>query len=251
MITLTRKNLTKLLLFNSALLILNVVVFSNAFLKVQIMGGSTFETAIGLAVIFISVALFIVINLQMINQPSGRINPMLTLEKITNLDSCFTVLTNMDYAGSFTGKIAEIKQQIQQMKKKITLIKEILLQKFSASEISYQKFRGTLDSAETIMCANIRSIINKISAFDDEEYNQLAKGRSRLKPEIARQKLEIYQQYIDYVNLAVEDNDEILLRLDKLLLEISRFNSIDSGELENMQAVKDLDSLISDTRWYR
>ncbi len=241
----------KLIALNTALLLVNVVVFSNAFLKVQLIGGSPLESAAGIAIVFLSIVSFFYFNLQIINQPSGKIDPKATVDKITNLDTCLKVLDDMDYAGTFSAKISEIKLQIQQMKKKLTLITEILLQKFSASEISYQKFKATLDSAETVLCANIKSIINKISAFDDEEYNQLSKGRSRLKPEIARQKLDIYQQYINYVDLAVEDNDELLLRLDKLLLEISKFNSIDPGALDNMQAVKDLDSLISDTRWYR
>lgn len=248
---LNKGTITKLAIFNGILLAVNVALFSNAFLKVRLFGGSALETAVGLTAVVLTVILFFYVNLQIINAPMKKIAPRQTLDKLNDLESCRLAIGGMGYSGTFSQKMGEIQQQIGQMQKKQELIRDILLQKFSDTEMSYQKFKATVDGSENVMCANIRSIINRIYAFDEEEYNGLVKGRSRLSKSIAEQKLGIYREYIDYVEKAVEDNDEILLRLDKLLLEISKFNSIDAGELENMQAVKELDSLITDTKWYR
>lgn len=244
-------SITKLLLFNAALLAVNVVVFSNAFLKIRLFNGTAIESAIGITVAVMSVVLFFYVNLLIINAPSKKIDPKLTIAKINSLESCYVTIERMGYSGTFSQKMSEILEQIQKMQKKKELIKDILLQKFSDTEMSYQKFKAIVDSTENIMCLNIKSIINRICAFDEEEYNEIVKGKSRLHANIAEQKIEIYKQYIDFVEKAVEDNDEILLRLDKLLLEISKFNSIDAGELENMVAMKELDSLITDTKWYK
>ena len=61
----------------------------------------------------------------------------------------------------------------------------------------------------------------------------------------------MYEEYITFVKDSVEDNEEILLKLDKVLLELSKFNSLDDGELENMNAIKDVDELISKINLYK
>jgi hypothetical protein len=246
-----RSTIIKLVIFNIALFIVNIAVFSNAFLKVRLFGDSLLETLIGIAVILCSVFLFIFINMRLIWGRPAKIDPTQTVDKITDLDSCHNTIVHLNYSGTFSAKLDEVLEQIQKMQKKKGLIKDILLQKFSDTEMSYGKFAGNVDSAEKIMCVNIKSMLNKICAFDEEEYNEIKNGKSDLRQSIAVQKMEIYNEYIDFVNQAVDGNDEILLRLDKLLLEISKFNTLNAGELENMEAMHALDDLIRDTKWYK
>lgn len=246
-----RKTIIKLLIFNAALFLINIAVFSNAFLKVSIFGESILETIIGLIVIVGSVFLFIFINLRIIKGPTPKIDPTVTVEKITDLDSCRSTISHLKYSGTFAAKLDEVLEQIEKMQKKKGLISDILRQKFADTEMSYGKFLGIVESAEKIMCVNIKSMLNKICAFDEEEYNEIKNNKSQLNQSIATQKMEIYNEYIDFVNQAVVGNEEILLRLDKLLLEISKFNSLSAGELENMEAMHELDDLIRDTKWYK
>ena len=42
-----------------------------------------------------------------------------------------------------------------------------------------------------------------------------------------KEKLDIYNEYIDFVDNATRTNEEILLKLDKILLEISKYNSLE------------------------
>ncbi len=241
----------KLIAFNLALILVNIAVFSNAFFKVQVFGGSILETLIGLVVIIGSVFLFIYVNYRIIKGRAPKIDPTLTADKITDLNSCRDTINRLKYSGTFSAKLEEVSEQISKMEKKKDLIKDILLQKFSDTEMSYGKFTGVVDSAEKVMCLNIKSMLNKICAFDEEEYNEIKTGKSELDKNIAAQKMGIYNEYIDYVNRSVVGNEEILLRLDKLLLEISKFNSLSNGELETMEALQELDNLIRDTKWYK
>ena len=248
---LQKGTVTKLILFNGVLIAVNVALFSRAFLGLSLLGGGALESAAGFATIVVSAVLFFYVNLQIINAPAKKIDPKALLDKLGSLESCHEALGRIGYVGTFSVKIGEIREQIENMQRKKELIRDILLQKFNDTEMSYQKFKAIVDSAEKVMVINIRSIINRIYAFDEEEYDALARGKSRFSKAIAEQKLAIFREYIDYVGNAVEDNDEILLRLDKLLFEISKFNSVDEGELEGMQALKELDQLITDTKWYR
>lgn len=246
-----RNIIKKLIIFNLLILAINVAVFSNAFLKVRLFGDSILETLVGLAVIICSVFVFLFVNFRLVNGRTSKIDHEMTLQNITDLESCKNTIVRLGYSGTFSRKLEEVLEQIQKQQKKKGLIIDILHQKFSDAEMSYGKFTGIVESAEQIMCANIKSTLNKICAFDEDEYNEMKEGRSNLRQSIATEKMAIYNEYISFVDKAVDGNDEILLRLDKLLLELSEFNSMRPEDLENMDAIRELDNLIRDAKWYK
>ena len=65
------------------------------------------------------------------------------------------------------------------------------------------------------------------------------------------EKFKVYNEYIRFVKEATEDNEQILLKLDKLLLEISGLNCIESGELEQMAGMIEIDNLIKQAKYYK
>ena len=75
--------------------------------------------------------------------------------------------------------------------------------------------------------------------------------KENINSKISQEKIEMFQKYITFVKESVENNEEILLKLDKVLLELSKFNSLEDGELENMNAVKEVDELINKIKFYK
>ena len=143
--------------------------------------------------------------------------------------------------------------QIERLQKKNKTIRDILLQIFSASEISYQKFDAVIAEVEKIFFMNIRSILNKLNAFDEEDYNFIRKKyeAGAISQQFMEEKFKVYDEYITFVKAATEDNEQILLKLDKLLLEISGLNSIESGQLEQMAGMIEIDNLIKQAKYYK
>lgn len=132
-------------------------------------------------------------------------------------------------------------------------IKDVLLQKFNSSEMSYSKFDYTIKEIENVFFINIKSILNKLNAFDEEDYKRIRKedAQKKFSTEFIQEKLGVYNEYIAFIKDAIEDNEQIILKLDKLLLEISKLNSLEAGELENMSAFKEIDDLINKTKLYK
>ena len=56
---------------------------------------------------------------------------------------------------------------------------------------------------------------------------------------------------MNFLKAATEDNEQILLKLDKLLLEISGLNSVESGQLEQMTGMIEIDNLIKQAKYYK
>jgi hypothetical protein len=153
----------------------------------------------------------------------------------------------------FEKTVVLLLDQIERLQKKNKIIRDILLQIFSASEIAYKKFDAVIAEVEKIFFMNLRSILNKMNAFDEEDYNSIRTKQESgaFSQQFIAEKFKVYDEYINFVKAATEDNEQILLKLDKLLLEISGLNSVESGQLEQMAGMIEIDNLIKQAKYYK
>jgi hypothetical protein len=231
---------------NLTIAIIDIIIFSPGLLDIQVGGTSVFATAFGVTAILMSGLVFVYGNFKLLFAPEKIIIP---INEIKTAADCIDALKQNYVKGTFSRDIDTILEQIERLLKKKETIKEILLQKFDSSEMSYQKFQGAVADAENIFYMNIKSILNKLNSFDEKDYIRIQKNKQRkFSQEFIRTKMSIYNEYISFVKNSIEDNEQILLKLDKFLLEISKFNSLENGEIEN--AMKEIDELINKTKFY-
>lgn len=238
-----------LIKINSAIVILNIVLFSPGLLNIEIGGTSIFKTALGVTIIIMSIIIFIIGNYSILMKEDNDIN----IYKVVTSDDCIEALNENKYKKIFSSDIDILLDQIDRIENKVDTIEDILIQKFSISEMSYKKFNYVILDIKNLFYVNIKSIINKINIFDQKEYKKINKriNNETNQNKILIEKINMYKEYITFVKNAIEDNEEILLRLDKVLLELSKFNSLDEGELENMSAMDNIDDLISKIKLYK
>lgn len=227
----------------------DTILFSPGLLGIQMGGVSTFATAFGATAIFMSVVVFVFGNYKLIVEKKKIIQT----SDIKTAEDCINALKQNYGKKTFAKDIATILEQIERFQKKKETIKDILLQKFNSTEISYSKFDGTILDVENVFYVNIKSILNKLNAFDEEDYNRIRKdgAQKKFSMEFIQTKMSIYNEYILFVKNATEDNEQIILKLDKILLEISKLNTLEDGEIENMSAMKEIDELINKTKFYK
>ncbi|MBQ5695169.1 MAG: hypothetical protein IIV48_00785 [Clostridium sp.] len=238
-----------LIKINSAIVILNIVLFSPGLLNIEIGGTSILKTALGVTIITMSIIIFIIGNYSILMKEDNDIN----IYKVVTSDDCIEALNENKYKKIFSSDIDILLEQIDRIENKVDTIEDILIQKFSISEMSYKKFNYVILDIKNLFYVNIKSIINKINIFDQNEYKKINKriNNETNQNKILIEKINMYKEYITFVKNAIEDNEEILLRLDKVLLELSKFNSLDEGELENMSAMDNIDDLISKIKLYK
>ena len=63
--------------------------------------------------------------------------------------------------------------------------------------------------------------------------------------------MQIYNEYLDFVKNATATNEDILLKLDKMLFEVSSYNSLDNGEVKELPALAEMDELIKNANLYK
>ena len=241
------RRIKQLILLNSAIVLFNIALFSNALLGLALFSGSALSISIAWTALLGSVFVFVKGNTQIISRPETRI----LLQNVNSLDSCVAVFEEAIHNGDvFDENILRNIEQIKRFRRKHDTIKDMLLQKFSAEELSYQKFMGVLLEVENVIYMNMRSILNKISAFDVAEYEAMQR-KGFHDDALAREKLGIYNEYISFVDRATKTNEEILLKLDRMLLEISRYSSLDDGDVRRLPAIIEIDELIKNASLYK
>lgn len=237
----------KIVLLNSGIIAVNIIFFSPGFIGLKLGGGNALEGALGGTLIIMSGIIFIVGNGHYLLVQEKMI---LAAELKTKEDYKIAIRQHASKK-TFTKSVFYILKQIERLDKKNTVIRDVLLQKFTLEELSYGKFTGALKQIEELFYLNLRSIINKLNVFDQEEYDQLNGKKANFSEQIEKEKRKVYKEYISFIEHSIEDNEQILLKLDQLLLELSKFNSLEDGEIEAMPAMLEIDELISKTKFYQ
>ena len=241
------KKIRQLIILNAAIVLVNIALFSRALLGLALFSGTAITISLAWTAIVSSALAFFKGNSMILEHKETR----MLLQGIRSLNDCVPVFQEALHKGDvFDENILRNLEQIKRFKRKHDTINDILLQKFSANEMSYQKFSSVLQDVESVIYTNMRSILNKISAFDIEEYEAMQK-RGFQSSEVSQEKMEIYNEYISFVNNATRTNEDILLKLDKMLLEISRYNSLDDGDVQKLPAIVEMDELIKNANLYK
>ena len=241
------KKKKQLIMLNSVIVLVNIALFSRPLLGLSLFAGTALSISIAWTAVVGSVFAFFKGNSMILEQKETRF----FLQGIRSLNDCVHVFQEAINIGEvFDENILKNIAQIKRFKRKHNTIDDILRQKFSVDEMSFQKFSGVLHDVEDVIFRNMRSILNKISAFDMDEYETMQK-KGFHADELSREKMDIYNEYIIFVNNATKTNEDILLKLDKMLLEISRYNSLEDGDVQKLPAIVEMDELIKNANLYK
>ncbi len=245
----TKSKILKLAALNVGIVLLNVTLFSPGFMNIRMGGQNALSTAIGGTAIFMSFAVFLYGNYKLISQ-KGKTSTI-QIRDIKNKEDCILMLKRSYGKRTFDSDISVILEQVEILGKKKEKIKDILLQKYNIIDKNFERFSNILFDVEYVFYTNVKSILNKINTFDEEEYNRIKiTGELRYSEKFIATKKSIYNEYISFVKNSIEDNEEIILRLDALLLEITKLDSLAEGEIDNMTEIKQLDELINKIKYY-
>ena len=241
-----RKKQIRLLSLNLGIASANIIAFG--LIRLGFPGSSALEMAFSGTIIVMSGIGLTYGNYKLLTEKEIIIPP-----PEWTPEYCIEALNNHQELKTFEENIDFLLAQIERLQKKNKTIRDILLQFFSGSEISYQKFDAVIADVEKIFVKNMRSIHNKMNAFDEDDYISIRKKyeAGAISKQVMEEKFKVYDEYITFVKAATEYNEQILLKLDKLLLEISDLNCVEPGQLEQMPGMIEIDNLIKEAKYYK
>lgn len=214
-------------------------------LKLELIGGGGLATAFGITIFFLSAVGVIYGNYRLFAPPERSIPMPPTPEDYIE------ALNKHRGLKTFEEDINLAIDQIARLQKKNKNILVILPQIFGDSEITCNKFSAAIAEVKNAFFANIRNMLNKLDTFDEEDYNFIREKHEEgaVSQQIMKDKFEVYNEYVTIVKAATEDNEQILLMLDKLLLRISDIKCPDSSRRDQM--AETIDDLINQLKYYK
>jgi len=244
----------KFLFLNVGIIVVNIVVFGVLHISI---GKNTLSTIFGVLVIIASVFAFI----------GGNISILLQKKK-TNLGKDFKdneMGMDKEYLSSveetnrktrvFRKEMNKTTQQLERLNARNNALNAILLQHFKPTEMTYLKFRAVIDSVNSVFRDNVLKILERINMFDENDYISLIykmkKNPTEAKAQNNIDKMKIYLEHMNYVKTLVEDNEVIIMKMDKLMLELSKLSELNADNIENVSAIQDINELISQTKYYK
>ena len=241
------KKKLKLFLLNFIIALVNIILFSNAFVGLALFSGPALSIAFAWTAIALSGIVFVVGNKALLTTRETRF----LIQDMQSLEDCVSVFKQALQNGDvFDDCILQNMEQIKRFRRKYDTIHDLLKQKFSVSELSYLKFSGVLQEVERVVYLNMRSILNKMAAFDVDEYEAMMR-KGIQEDALSQEKMKIYNEYIRFVTDATNVNEDVILKLDKMLLEISRYNSLEDGDVQKLPAIVEMDTLIQNAKLFK
>jgi hypothetical protein len=239
---LERKKQIKILGLNLGIAAADIIVFSPGLLGIELFGISALKAAFGWTMIFLSAVGIIYGNYRLLAEPD---------RSIPREEYYTDELTKHRGMNEFEDIIELTIDQIARLEKKTKNVMNILPQIFDDSEITIKKFAAAIAEAKNAFFTNIQIILNKLDTFDGEDYNFIRNGREaeNVAKSINEEKLAVYNKYESSIKSAAEDNEQILLMLDKLLLGISDLKCPAIGQRQQM--TETIDDLIGQLKYYK
>ena len=149
----------------------------------------------------------------------------------------------------FREKMTAIAQRIGALGTRSGRIKEIILQRFGTDGLSYDKFVAPVDSVQQFLVSRTQSLVAKMTVFDEEEYaSRITELMKANRVAEAATYIDLEQEYKVYAEATLKSFDDAIIKLDRLVLEISKISEKDVDSAMNI--MHDLDSIIDDTKFY-
>lgn len=238
----------KMLGLMAGVAVINIVMLSPGLLNVEIGGDSALETAVGFTVLVTSLlVLFYGCYRLLLNPPSAP-----PVREMVSPEHFAAALQSYRHVKVLKQDVSLALDQLSRMGKKKLALQGVLRQRFSPEELSYRKFASVVEEVEKLFYMHVRGMLTKLGVFDVSDFAALAHPErpSPFSGKLMQEKMALYKEYLSYVSGYLSANEEILLKLDKLLLEISRLGSTDYRDIEEMPCMKEIDTLIHQTKYY-
>ncbi|MDR2340203.1 MAG: hypothetical protein LBF40_08770 [Deltaproteobacteria bacterium] len=246
----TLKKILKLLGINVGLAAINIILYSRLFLHIPSRGSVLLMILAGGVTLF-TIGAFFYLNMKVLSQ-SETVRMVVNEEDQDSLPALanslnFYIRNNIH---TFRDDLVALEDQVEKFEKKKKLYEESLLRKFTRTEITFAKFYGTFENVEDVFKQILKGVLSRLNSFDEEEYENMLTDKNVSRKNYLERK-GIYDDYRAYVTRAKETGDDILIKIDRLQLEVSKLSADDPKAAENLESVKEIDKLISEVKWYK
>ena len=185
------------------------------------------------------------------NKYAAPIAPVDTLQIVT-LDDCLKGAEEYRRLNGslFAEQLDALISQIGRIQKKRGAAQKILGDHFQTSEMSYATFMAAIEKLEELFILSVKTLLHRLSSFDDNEYASDAGAKFMGAANMAARE-ELFGEHRKLTAEVLQNNETILLKYDKLSLELSKLSTMDPEEVVKRLEINEIDRIIHDAKYYK
>ncbi|MDO5294379.1 MAG: hypothetical protein Q4F05_16715 [bacterium] len=235
-----KKVRTKLIVFNGLFMLSMIILFSRQLVGLSVTSHQAVIQALSITIIIMGIIVFIYVNYQLLRKHEELEGvDTYNLDRLVTPQDYMVALSSYRNKKAFLYDINEVIGQIQRFTRKQNALITLLYQNFNNDD-NLTSLSEIVNKTERMLYSNIKLILNRLSIFDELEYESMIAKKTQTAQEDKKYRLTM--EHITYVKELRERNEELLLEFDRLLTEISRM--IASEEANDLSNIKDfIDSM--------
>ena len=243
------KKPVKLICGNAAYAAALVCLYSPGLIGLSPFSSNALVAAASIAVGVIAVPAFVVMNRILIRDTKPKVT-LLTRDEENVYEKVIHSLESYLSNSAMKDIAASALNQVKRLEKSRSTARNLIENRFENGTLSYSKFMSVIDNAANRLLDGYVVMSNKMSIFDEDEYLYLFTDRYKndsIPDDIQEQKKKLYADNLNAMEEILKKNEEILLKIDHLMIEIS---NKDFSEYEVNSATAEIDSLIKQLNYY-
>ena len=243
------KKPVKLIYGNAAYAAALVCLYSPGLIGLSPFSSNALVAAASIAVGVIAVPAFVLMNRILIRDTKPKVT-LLTRDEENVYEKVIHSLESYLSNSAMKDIAASALNQVKRLEKSRSTARNLIENRFENGTLSYSKFMSVIDNAANRLLDGYVVMSNKMSIFDEDEYLYLFTDRYKndsIPDDIQEQKKKLYADNLNAMEEILKKNEEILLKIDHLMIEIS---NKDFSEYEVNSATAEIDSLIKQLNYY-
>lgn len=252
-----KKQCIHLIALTLGIAVADVILFSEALVGLSFTGGNILETALAFTAAAMNLIVGGVGYYSILFKPAAP-KRLYKKNDLAESKDYITALNKQREKEIFESYINRGIEQVNRFQDKSEALTTLLLQSFTPEEMSFKHFNNVVGSIKQLFFGNLKKAINRMIIFDNDDFNKTSNillsdnirdlsDRQRMQT-----KVDMYNEHIAFVDNMLDNNDDILVKMDKLLLELSKLDGLEDYEdFNNLAAVQEINSLISQVKYYR
>lgn len=240
------RGIGKFLLVAAGLILLDIAIISPGLLGL-FFRGSPLLLALGAAIVIGS---FTYIARSFRELQSKTDQPQVELKESMTHDEYVEAIASFPVLPEVKAEITSVKSHLNQYQARKKSFSQTLNDKFSSSEMTYHRFNGVVVEVEKLFYANVKSILNKLKLLYSH-IGEVGADKRILPQHVVLEREKLKNEYIQSIRRYIGLNEEIILKLDRLLLEMIKLETVDIDSVESLTCLREIDNLIQQTRYYR
>jgi hypothetical protein len=245
----------KLIGVDLGLTAINVILYSKSLLG-GLVGRSSFLTALAVLISLVTVVAFAYYNYKALFSSSSELGfrSVSGAEERASgnlLEASDEIKGYLESGGlAFQDDLKRLSSQLESLGDKGKFIRKSLADRFQPHELTYQKFDMAVATVEDYMFQNAKGLIQRVKGFDERDYENTINDPNADR-EVITQKRALRNEYGSHIKESLSVGDEVLQKLDKLKIELDKITTFDEKDAKNSGALEELDTVISDIKFYR